>query len=209
MFSKSIDIERQLEIMKLHQLTAEEWLLAELFMMALDEPKRSSYLATYLNECKKDRLSVEIIQGLKDKKVFSSDTKVPISGEVFRLENFKLSGTYLNNYFKTSYEGGEELKSLYPSTVAIGNKIVSLTNITKGGYQHEEDFFAKYNKQIRYSKKKHEEVMSLLKWAIEKKLLHYGMVEYVTTKKWEEHAKMKESGEIAGYVLKVDTLQDI
>lgn len=208
MFSKSIDIERQLNIMKLHALTAEEWLLAELFMMALDEPKRSSYLGVYLNECKKDRLSIEILESLKEKKVFSSSTKIPQKGEEFRLENFELSGTYLNNYFKCSYEGGEELKDLYPSTTTINGKIVSLTNITKGGYQHEEDFFAKYNKQIRYSRKTHQEVMELLQWSIDKGLLHYGIVEYVTTKKWQEHAKMRESGEIAGYVLKVDTLED-
>lgn len=209
MFIKSIDIERQLNIMKLHSLTAEEWLLTELFMMALDEPKRSSYLSVYLNECKKDRLSLEIIQTLKDKGVFSKDTKIPVSGDTFRLENFKLSGTFLNNYFKSALEAGDELFQAYPQCVAIGEKIVSLTNITKGGYQHQEDFFAKYNKQIRYSRSKHEEVLELLTWAKEHNLIHYGIVEYVTCKKWEEHARMRDSGDIAGFVVRVQTLEDI
>jgi len=209
MFTKSIDIERQLTIMQEHGLTAEEWLLAELFMMALDDPSKPEYLSTYLLKCKKDRLGMDTLQSLKDKGVFSSDTVIPKKGDALRLENFELSGTYLNNYFKKALQAGEELWNAYPSVVNINGTLRSINGIIKGGYQHQEDFYAKYNKQIRYSRKKHEEVLDLLKWALEQKLIHYGIVEYVTCKKWEEHARMRESGDMSGYVLRIDTLEDV
>lgn len=209
MTSRTLDIKRQLDVMKQYELTAEEWLTVELLFMATDDPAQPAYLFTYYKECAQTTPPREMLERLKSKKILHTKYKVPEVGENFSLEQVKFSDSFLTEYFKRTLEGGEELWDRYPKEMAINEKVVSLTNITKAGYQHEEDLFAKYSKQIRYSRQKHDEVMELLDWAIEQKLIHYGIVEYITTRKWEDHKQMRERGNVGGYVLRVDTLEDV
>jgi hypothetical protein len=209
MFNKSIDIKRQLDLMKEYEITAEEWMVIELLFLATDDPAQPGFLLTYFNECKKDSFPLAILGNLKDKKILGAKYKVPAQGEQFKLEEIQWNDGFLTTYFKKLLVGGQELWDAYPKLAQVGGKLVSLTNITTKGYTSQDDLFALYSKNIRHSRKKHDEVMQMLQWAIEQKLIHYGIVEYIVGRKWEEHAVMRDSGDVGGFVLRIDTLQDV
>jgi hypothetical protein len=51
-----------------------------------------------------------------------------------------------------------------------------------------------YSSQIGHSVAKHREVMEILKWAQQNKLIHCGIVEFIVSHQWEILKKMKEEG---------------
>ena len=51
-----------------------------------------------------------------------------------------------------------------------------------------------YSSQIGHSPEKHREVMELLKWAQQNKLIHCGIVEFIVSRQWNILKKMKEEG---------------
>jgi len=65
MYKLNIDLDRKLEIMSKHELTAEEWLFIELLFVADDFPE---LLFKYFNECKKEQIPRDTLNILKDKK---------------------------------------------------------------------------------------------------------------------------------------------
>lgn len=205
----SIDIDRQLDVMVKYGLNAEEFFLAELLLIATEEPQHTEYLLTYFTKAKKDQLPAETLEALKEKGVLDKGYKVPSKGEIFRISDIKLNPKFMDEYFKTTLEAGEELKNAYPDFLQFGDKLMPAKNIVTSGYRTEEDFFFAYAKKIRHSRKKHQEVMTILEWAKGQKLLTYGMVEYVTTRKWEDHMRMKESGDLGGHTVKIETLEDV
>lgn len=207
MYKLSIDLDRKLEVMSKHALTAEEWLFIELLWTANDG--QPEYLFKYFNECSKTAIPRDTIQALKDKKVFASSYNIPGIGEDFEYDQVEFSKTFINNYFKGSFEAGRELYDKYPPFIQNSDKLLCANNITSKGYNDENDFFLKYNKQIQYKLENHLEVMEILEWAKEQKLINYSIVEYVATRKWVEHRAMKESGEIGKISFKVSTLDDI
>lgn len=204
MYKINIDLERKLAIMAKHELNAEEWLMIELLFVADDNPQ---LLMKYFNECKKDKIPRQILLDLKDKKVFASSYKIPGEGESFDPTQIEFSKTFTNNYFKESFDAGWELWESYPEYMQGTDRLYPARNITKNGYNDENDFFAKYNKAIQYKAENHEEVLELLEWAKSQKLIQYGIVEYVVGRKWLAHKKLRESGEINNMQLKVDTME--
>ena len=194
-------------IMCKHNLNAEEWLFIELLWLANQE--QPQYLMKYFNECSRQRIPLDTLQALKDKKVLDSRYKIPKAGEEFEYDQVEFSKTFTNNYFKESYEAGRELFRSYPPFIQDTDLQLCANNITKSGYQDENDFFAKYNKAIQNKLQNHLQVMESLEWAKEHKLIKYGIVEYVTTRKWEDHIIMKASGEINKTAFKVNTMEDL
>ena len=46
----------------------------------------------------------------------------------------------------------------------------------------------------RTYEEKHKEVMSILEWAKENDLLHFGICEFIISQKWIEYKELKEKG---------------
>lgn len=204
MYKLNIDLERKLAVMSKHGLNAEEWMMIELLFVAEDFPQ---LMVKYFNECKKDRIPRQILIDLKDKKIFASSYRVPAEGEDFDPTQIEFSKTFINNYFKESFEAGWELFEEYPEYCQGSDRLYPARNITKNGFNDENDLFAKYNKSIQYKVENHEEVMEMLRWAKEQKLLSYGIVEYIVTRKWLAHKQLRETGEINNMAVKIETME--
>lgn len=205
----SIDIERQLDVMIKYGLSAEEFFLTELLMLATEDPEHKTYLLTYFGKAKKEQLAMDTLQALKDKGVLDKECVIPQRGQTFTIGDIKLNLKFLDEYFKLTLQAGEELKNAYPDFLQFGDRLMPAKNIVTSGYRTEEDFFFAYAKKIRHSRKKHNEVLEILDWAKQQKLITYGMVEYVTTSKWKDHIRMREAGDLGGYTVRIETLEDL
>lgn len=208
MYKLSIDLDRKLEIMKKHSLSAEEWLMVELLWTANDG--RPDQLYKYFNECKKESMPRDILQALKDKKVFASSYKLPKAGEQFEYDQVEFSKTFINDYFKLGFEAGSELWDAYPEYIQnTSGKLYVARSFTNKGFIDDEALFAKYLKNIQYKVENHNQVMDILAWAKEHGLLTYGIVEYIVARKWNDHIKLREDGKIENYAFKVDTMEEL
>lgn len=205
----SIDIDAQLEVMIKYGLSAEEYFVTQLIFLATEDPPHPELLLNYFIKAKKEQLAPETLQALKDKGILSKKYHIPVKGEVFRIADIEMDATFVNEHFKMTLEGGQELKDAYPDFLQGFDKLLPAKNIVTAGYRNEDDFFLAYSKKIKHSRKKHAEVMDILGWATDQKLLTFGMVEYVTTRKWEDHLKMRAEGQLGSYAIKVDTLESM
>lgn len=203
----SLDVERKLNILSKHSLNIEEWFFIELIFLALEGDEKPLY--KYFTECSKTTLPKDTLQHLKDKKVFSAAYKVPKEGENFDYQQVKFSKTFLNNYLKESHELGEELFEAYPAYMQFGDKLFPAKNITKTGFNSLEAFFYAYGKAIKFNPETHRRVMDSLEFAKENELITYGIAEYVISRKWLDHWKVQETGELSRFVIKVNTMETI
>jgi hypothetical protein len=205
----SLELDNKLTIMRKYELTAEDWMFVELLFLATEEHPHPEYLYTYFSECAKTSLPRDTLQALKDKKVLLASYKIPGPDEEFDPEQVEFNQNFKNFYFKESQEAGQQFFNAYPDFLQFGDKLLPARNITKGGYLSMEDFFFAYGKAIKNKPKTHEEVLEALAWAVEHELICYGIVEYLTTRKWLDHRRMMESGDIGKFAVRIDTMENI
>lgn len=192
-----------------YALDAEEWLFIELLFVATQNEPDPRPLMKYFTECAKKSLPRETLETLKQKKILSSSYKVPKTGEDFDLEGIEFSKSFTNFYFRESQELGAELWDTYPDFLYMGEKLLPAKNIIKGGFLSLEAFFNAYGKAIKYDPKLHAKILESLAWAKEHELIKFMIPEYVITRRWNDHIKMMESGDIGKFAVRVDTLEDI
>ena len=189
MMEKHLDI--QFEIMKTLNLNAEELMLVECLLYALDEDEPDyHYITTYFNEIKKSSIPRETLLSLRSKGVLDTTCNIPEAGQSLSIKALQFSKDFLKKYFVTSGEGGLELFDAYPSFIKTQYGDLPAKNITKGGYLSLEAFCVAYRKAIRSSRKTHIKVMECLRFARENNLLTYSIVEYLAGRKWNEHEKI-------------------
>lgn len=192
-----------------YELSAEEWFFIELLFLATEPNPHLELLYKYFNECKKESLPRETLKSLQEKKILTKTYKIPAEGSELDLNALEFNKNFINYYFKESQEAGQEFFMTYPDFLQFGDKLLPARNITKGGFLSLEDFFYAYGKAIGHDPGLHEKVIEVLKWAVENQLITYGIVEYLITRKWNDHMRMRESGEIGKFAVRVQTLDDI
>ena len=69
--------------------------------------------------------------------------------------------------------------------------MLTLRNISKKFGTFEEFFFF-YSSQIGHNPDKHKEIMEILDWAKQYGKITYGILEFVTSHKWEELKYLKD-----------------
>lgn len=180
-----------LNIMSECGLTADELLLVWLTLYARDEESHNEFFCRWFNDCGGQKQLKDLFNSLKEKGVIKKD----YNPESYIPNNIEFSQRFLNKYYKQSGKLGSELFSEYEPFVFINGKNFSLKNITRKFCTLEEFFFF-YSSQIGHNPDKHREILELLRWGKENKLITYGILEFVSSHKWLELKKMKEEGYI-------------
>lgn len=205
----SVELERQLEIMAKYELSAEEWFFTQLLFLASEPESKPYYLQTYFKDCKKSLVPKDMLSLLKEKKILSSKYKVPEAGQIFSVRDIVFSESFTKNYLRYSLDLGRELFEAYPPFLELANgKLVSARNITKNFVSLEEFFFA-YSKSIKHDAVMHQRVLESLKYAISAGLIHYGICEYVISKKYVEHEMLMNGTLDQNVVVKFDNITEI
>lgn len=181
-------LESDIKIMSQYQITAEENLFIKL-LFYVQEHERESF-DIFLNECKHDNIS-GIIQNLVDKNILLKSS-LP-KNNIIKIENIEFNKNFLKGYMKYSYDMGMELFMAYPTTLFINGVSYSAKNIAKK-FDSLEQFAFTYARSIGFNEEKHREVMSILEWAKENDLLHFGICEFIISQKWIEYKELKEKG---------------
>lgn len=184
------NIESELLILDKYKLTAEEWLVIRLLLLASADENHPEYLAKYLMMSHTNLLDVLI--SLQNKSVILKSCKFE-KGRKFDPDDVTMNKNFLKDFYKCSGIMGEELFLEYPYSMDAGGRTYILNNITKG-YNSLEDLYFDYGRIIKFNPQTHKEVMEMLKFAKQYKLITFGICEWIKSHKWLTIKKMKEDG---------------
>lgn len=205
----SVELDRQLEIMAKYQLSAEEWFFVQLLFLASEPESKPQYLHTYFRDCKKSMIPKQMLSLLKEKKILSNSYVIPKEGDTFDIRQLSFDDKFTSNYLKYSLDLGRELFDAYPAFLELnGGKLVSARNITKN-FVSLEDFFFSYSKSIKHDAEMHNRVMKSLEYAKSAGLIHYGICEYVISRKYIEHEQVMNGTIKQDITVKFDNIIDI
>lgn len=187
-----MELDTILNILIKFNLTADELLLIYLAYISQsehgDKKLNGKYFQKWLKLNGRDQFE-KLIESLKTKKVvlsrFNPDDCDP--------DDIEFNKNFISQYFKLSGELGKQLENVYPKTMIVDGKIVFLNHITKK-FLNPSEFYFWYSTTIGHSVEKHKEILDLIKWAKSHGLLHYSLIEFVGSRKWETLKYMKDKG---------------
>lgn len=191
--------------MEKFQLTAEEWFLIRLLLLANVEEGKKEYLLKYIQINKITNFRDRLVD-LQNKSVILKSYIIPSKGAKFDPADLEFNKNFLKTFYKCSGEMGQELFMQYPHILEVGGKCYTLNNITKG-YKSMEDLCYDYGRIIKFNPETHKEILKLLNFGKEHNLITYGICEFIKSYKWLNIKKMKEDGSYVGVTF--DTIQSI
>ena len=179
-----------------YQLTAEEWLITKLLILASVDESHPEYLIKYIQMTHIKNFR-DVLVSLQNKSVILKSYKIPNKGDKFNPEDVELNKNFMKAFYKCSGVLGQDLFMNYPYSLESGGRTFILNNITKG-YKSMEDLCYDYGRIIKFNPETHKEVMKLLNFGKEHNLITFGIVEFIKSYKWLTIKKMKEDGSYVG-----------
>ena len=194
-----LSLNEEIQIYINSNLTPTELFVLRLLFLAVDGDVK--YLQNYVSNTSNGKEVLRaVLQSLMNKKVINSTFKIPKEGEILNFKNIPFNKNFLKMYLRESHDIGKEFFDEYPSFISINGKLVSIKNFTKAGLFSFEDFCVYYAKSIKSCNVTHERIMDNLRFAKEHNLIHYSILEFLSSMKWNEIEYIRNSGNINGYV---------
>jgi hypothetical protein len=179
-------------------LTPTELFILRLLFLAIDGEQQ--YLLNYLTNISNGKqLLRSVLTSLLEKKVINSTFKIPQEGESLNYKNIPFNKNFTKMYIRESNEIGKEFFDAYPPFININGKLCSIKNFTKAGLFSFDDFCIFYAKQLKSATVTHERVMEALLFGVEKNLINYTIIEFISSRKWLEIEFIRSSGNVNGY----------
>lgn len=198
MNTRELSLNEEIDIYINSGLTPTELFIVRLLFLAIDGD--SEPLRKYLNGVTNGKLHFKnVLISLKEKKVILSSFNIPNEGETLNFKNIPFNKNFMKAYIRESNDLGKEFFDAYPPFINIDGKLVSIRNFTKAGLFSFEDFCLFYSKAIKNSGVTHERILEDVSFGKEHGLIHYSILEFLASRKWEEIEYIKDSGEINGY----------
>lgn len=184
--------ENELCILEKYKLTPTELFTIKVILLAKEEGDYEPL----------QRLSVILDGGLrleleriKSKGIILQTYKLPKPGTPFIPEDVEFNKNFLKQYFRASFEMGEELFSNYPQFTTVQGQVYNLRRVSKK-FNDLEDAFAKYGKVIKYNPDTHDEIIKLIKWGIDNGYNFTTLDDFICDRGWLSLKAFKEGSGI-------------
>lgn len=193
-----LSLKEEIDIFINNNLTPNELFMLRLLFLAKDGYNK--YLVEYLSNVANGKdLLKQTLLSLKDKQVINSTYEIPKSGETFNVKVIPFNKNFIKRYIRDTREIGKEFFDAYPPFITIKGRTYSIRNIAKANLFSFEEFCSFYAKTIKNSGATHDRIMEALEFAKENNLIHYSIIEFLASKKWEEIEFVRNSGDVNGY----------
>lgn len=156
-----LTIDNELSLLEKYKLTPTELFTVKVILLAKED---SNY--EYLQRFSQIIKLRDILITLQEKGIILKSWKLPKEGQQLLVEDIPFNQNFQKQFFRASFEMGEELFNSYPQFLTIGGVSYNARRISKK-YNDLEDAFAKYGKAIKNSPEIHQQVIDDLKWAVE------------------------------------------
>jgi len=198
MHNFELSLNEEISIYTKSGLTPTELFIVKLLFLAIDG--NSSFLINYISNISNGKqLLKEVLASLVNKKVINSTFNIPKEGDTLNFKLIPFNKNFIKMYVKESNEMGKEFFDAYPPFININGKLCSIKNFTKANLYSFEDFCIFYTKQLKNAAVTHERVMEALEYAKEHNLINYTILEFISSRKYEEIEYIRNSGNVNGY----------
>lgn len=198
-----MNIHDQLLLQKEYKITAEEVFFLQLLFLAQPEEDKPELVHEYFQLAKRGNPR-EMLLNFQEIGILNKSYKVPAINEKFYPANVEFNKNFLKKYLAYSGDLGFELWRAYPDLLNVRGINFTAKNISKK-YNSLEEFFFAYGKAIKFNPVEHKEVLELLDWATKNNLIRSGITDYVISRLWYTHKKLRDQG-FDGNSLEIDEL---
>jgi hypothetical protein len=137
----------------------------------------------------------EILENLQEKGIILKSWKLPKEGSQLIVEDIPFNQNFQKQYFRASFEMGEELFKTYPQSTIVNGSLYNLKRVSKH-FDSLEQAFLKYSKYIKNNPETHQHIMELIKWGIDNGYNFSTLDSFIIDNSWLAIEAMKEGNGI-------------
>jgi hypothetical protein len=183
-------LENELCLLEKYKLTPTELFTIKLILLAKEDGEYK-WLQRYVQIIKLR----DILVSLQEKGIILKSWKLPKEGQQLIVEDITFNQNFQKQYFRASFEMGEELFNIYPQSTIVNGQIYNLKRVSRK-FDSLEDAFAKYAKYIHNNPEIHQEVIELVKWGIDNGYNFTTLDSFIVDNSWMAIKAMKEGNGI-------------
>ena len=185
-----LTLENELCLLEKYKLTPTELFTIKLILLAKEDGEYE-WLQRYVQIIKLR----DILVSLQEKEIILKSWKLPKEGQQLIVEDITFNQNFQKQYFRASFEMGEELFNVYPQSTIVNGQIYNLKRVSRK-FDSLEDAFAKYAKYIHNNPEIHQEVIELVKWGIDNGYNFTTLDSFIVDNSWMAIKAMKEGNGI-------------
>lgn len=185
-----LTLENELCLLEKYKLTPTELFTIKLILLAKEDGEYE-WLQRYVQIIKLR----DILVSLQEKGIILKSWKLPKEGQQLIVEDITFNQNFQKQYFRASFEMGEELFNTYPQSTIVNGQIYNLKRVSRK-FDSLEDAFAKYAKYIHNNPEIHQEVIELIKWGIDNGYNFTTLDSFIVDNSWMAIKAMKEGNGI-------------
>lgn len=132
-----------------------------------------------------------VLESLQSKGIIIQAYKLPKPGTQFIPEDVQFNKNFIKQFYRASFEMGEELFDAYPQFTTVQGAVYNLRRVSKK-FNDLEDAFAKYAKIIKNDPEKHQEIIELINWGIENGYNFTTLDDFICDRGWTALSAFKD-----------------
>ena len=156
-----LTLENELCLLEKYNLNPTELFTIKLILLAKEDGEYE-WLQRYVQIVKLR----EILVSLQEKGIILKSWKLPKEGQQLIIEEIPFNQNFQKQYFRASFEMGEELFYTYPQSCIVNGTVYNLRTVSKH-FDSLEQAFSKYAKSIKNNPELHQQIINDIKWGIE------------------------------------------
>lgn len=191
------NLEEEIALLSKYRITPNDLVIIKTLLILQDEGNEDLFknYIELLRNC--DIKLRDSFLSLQEKGIILKSYKIPKEGESFDPYSVPFNKSFINNFYKCSFELGKELFTEYPQTTTINGGIVTLRGVSKHFNSLEECFF-KYGKTINWNAERHNHIIELVKWGKDNDLIKQSLSSFVINNAWLDLEAIK-NGDSCNY----------
>lgn len=187
-----LTIENELCLLEKYKLTPTELFTIKVILMAKEDGEYE-YLQRF-NSILDGGFRL-VLERLQSKGIILKSYNIPKPGTSFIVEDVEFNKNFIKQFFRASFEMGEELFNVYPQSTYINNQIFNLRSVSHK-FDSLEDAYFKYSKYINNSPEEHEKVIELVRWGIDNGYNFTTLDRFIVDRAWNAISNMRDGNSI-------------
>jgi hypothetical protein len=185
-----INLENELCLLEKYNLTPTELFAVKVILLAKEEGEYE-----WIQRFAQIQKLRPIIERLQEKGIILKSWKLPKEGQSLEVEDIPFNQNFQKQYFRASFEMGEELFATYPQSTIVNGLVYNLKRVSKH-FDSLEDAFSKYAKYIKNNPDFHKEVLELIRWGLDNSYNFTTLDSFIVDNGWLAIKAMKENNGI-------------
>lgn len=173
-----MNLDNELCILERYKLTPTELFTIQVILLAKEEGEYE-----WLQRFAQIQKLRPIIESLREKGIILKSYKIPKEGEKLIVEDIPFNQNFQKQYFRASFEMGQELFETYPQFLTINGVCYNARRVSKK-FDSLEEAFAKYAKAIKHKDDIHQQIIDNIKWGIDNGYNFTTLDDFIADNSW-------------------------